>query len=65
MTLAPFEIRKSKALQANAHLPILHENVSYDEWKRMSAARLVPTGSKWVAATAIVYGPEPKHEPQS
>ncbi len=57
-TLRPFEVAQAKAKRAHEHLPVLIENVSYDEWRRLSAERRVPTGAVWVAALATVYGPE-------
>lgn len=55
--LAPFEIAKHKALEANAHLPVLLEDVNYDRWRALSIAKQVPVGAKWVACLGIVYGP--------
>jgi hypothetical protein len=58
--LAPFQIKTEQARQANAHLPILFENITFDEFRKMSAARQIPAGAKWVAALGIIYGPAPK-----
>lgn len=58
--LAPFQIRQQKRFAENSHLPVLFEDVSFDKWRLMSAAKEIPVGAKWVAG--IVYGPEPKHE---
>lgn len=58
--MAPFEIKRQKALNENAHRPVLLENISYDEWRRLSATKQVPVGAIWVACLGIVYGPEPK-----
>ncbi len=58
--LAPFQITQQRKLAENAHLPVIKEDVSYDDWRRMSMAREVPTGAKWVASVGIVYGPENK-----
>jgi hypothetical protein len=55
--LAPFEVGKQKALAANAHLPVLFEDVSYDQFRRLSSEGQIPAGGKWVAALATVYGP--------
>lgn len=60
--LAPFQIRQQKRLSENSHLPVLHENISLDQWKRMSAAKEIPVGSKWLASLGIVYGPNAKQQ---
>ncbi|TIM14481.1 MAG: hypothetical protein E5Y67_12440 [Mesorhizobium sp.] len=57
--LAPFQVRQQKRLAENSHLPILFENISYDQWRKMSAAREIPTGATW-CSLGIVYGPAPK-----
>lgn len=57
--LAPFEIARQKAFSTYSHLPMLLENISYDEWRRLSSTKQVPTGAIWVAALGIVYGPQP------
>lgn len=54
---APFQIRQEQALAANAHLPVLHVNVSLDEFRSMNRNRQIPAGAKWVACLGIVYGP--------
>jgi hypothetical protein len=56
-TGAPWHIRQEKARTKYRDCPIIKENVSYDEFRRMSAAREVPVGGAWVAAVATVYGP--------
>jgi len=58
--LAPFEVKRQKALGTYGHLPIIAENVSNDEWRKMSQMKQVPVGAIWVAALATIYGPEPK-----
>ena len=60
--LAPFQIRQEKRRAENAHLPILFENVSYDQWRKLSANKEIPVGATWIATLGIVYGPEPKQE---
>lgn len=55
--LAPFQVRQQKRLSENSHLPVLFEGISYDQWKKMSQAREIPVGSKWIASLGIVYGP--------
>jgi hypothetical protein len=52
----PFLVSLRKAQAKNAHLPILYESISYDQWRKL--AKEVPAGSKWVAATGCIYGPE-------
>jgi hypothetical protein len=56
--LAPFQVAQQKAFAENSHLPVLFEDINFDQWKRMSKDQQVPPGSKWVAALGIVYGPE-------
>ena len=58
--LAPFEVARQKALTANAHRPVLFEDVSMEMWKRLSAEKQIPVGASWVACLGIVYGLEPK-----
>lgn len=57
--MAPFEIKRQKALNEYAHRPVLMENIGYDEWRRLSGMKQVPVGAIWVACLGIVYGPEP------
>lgn len=54
---APFERHIAKAKAEHAHLPVLFEDVSYDKWRKLSAARDVPAGAVWVACLGTVYGP--------
>lgn len=58
--LSPFELKRQKAFADNAHLPVLFESVTYDEFRKMSAQRQIPTGAKWVAILGTVYGPDSK-----
>lgn len=58
--LAPFQIRRERKRMENAHLPVLFEDISYDEFRALSKARQIPVGAKWIAALATVFGPEPK-----
>ena len=60
--LAPFEMKRQKAFAENAHLPVLFEDVSLDQWTRLSKQNQIPVGAKWVAAIGVVYGPEPRHQ---
>ena len=60
--LAPFQIATEKARAAHAHLPILFEDISFDQFRKMSAMRQIPTGATWVAALGIIYGPEIKQQ---
>ena len=62
MKLAPFEILKSKKQAENAHLPVLFTDKSSDDWRRMSLARQITPGSKYVACLGTIYGPEPKKQ---
>lgn len=58
--LAPFQIETQRKWAENKHLPVLFEDVSFEKWKALSAARDIPPGSKWVAALGVVFGPAPK-----
>lgn len=58
--LPPYMIARQKALAANSHLPVLFENVGFDDWKKLSQNRQIPGGAKWVASLCTVYGPAPK-----
>jgi hypothetical protein len=58
--LAPFEKRIAKSKASHAHLPILHEDISFDQWRKLSASRAIPVGAVWVACLGTVYGPDPK-----
>lgn len=60
--LAPFEVRRQQALSRYAHLPVLFEDIGYDQWRKLSAAKEVPTGAIWVAALGMVFGPVPKRQ---
>jgi hypothetical protein len=59
--LAPFQIRQQKRLSQYANHPILFENVSYDQFRKMSAMKEIPVGAFWTSM-GIVYGPAPKHQ---
>jgi hypothetical protein len=56
--LAPFQIRQQRLLAENANRDVLFEGIGNDQWRKLSANREIPVGSKWVAALGIVYGPE-------
>jgi hypothetical protein len=56
-TGTPWHIRQEKARTKFRECPIIKENVSYDEFRKMSAAREVPVGGAWVASLATVFGP--------
>lgn len=57
--LAPFEIKRQKALNEYADRTVLFEDISYDQWRRLSAEKAVPAGAIWVASLGIIYGPKP------
>jgi hypothetical protein len=57
--LAPFQIRQQQRLAENSDRPILFEGINFDQWKKLSANKEVPTGAIWVASLGIVYGPPP------
>lgn len=56
--LAPFEIKRQKALNEYADRAVLLEDINFDQWRRLSAEKAVPAGAIWVAALGIVYGPK-------
>lgn len=58
--LAPFQVRQQKRLSQYADHPILFENISYDQFRKMSAAKEIPVGAFWTSM-GIVYGPLPKN----
>jgi len=60
--LAPFQVRQQKRLAENAHLPVLYEGQSSDQWRKLSAEKKVPVGAKFVASLGIVYGPQSKQQ---
>lgn len=62
---SPFERNRAKALAANAHLPVLFEDIGYDRWCHLSKSGQVPVGGKWVACLGTVYGPEPRREQEA
>ncbi|TGQ11206.1 hypothetical protein EN858_14890 [Mesorhizobium sp. M4B.F.Ca.ET.215.01.1.1] len=55
--LAPFQIRQQKRLAENANRKVLFEGINFDQWKKLSANKEVPTGAIWIASLGIVYGP--------
>lgn len=59
--LAPFQVRQQKRLSQYANHPILFENISYDQFRKMSAAKEIPVGGFWTSM-GIVYGPMPKQK---
>lgn len=50
----PCEVRAERLKRENAHLPVLAEGLSWDQFR----SQRWPDGAKWVAALATVYGPE-------
>lgn len=56
--LAPFQIRQQKVLAEYSNRPTLFENVSYDQWRKLSANKEIPVGAVW-CSLGIVFGPEP------
>lgn len=56
--LAPFEIKRQKALTEYTDRPVLFEDITYDQWRRLSAEKAVPVGAVWVASLGAVYGPK-------
>lgn len=58
--LAPFQIEQQRKLSENSNRPVLFEDINFDQFKKLSAAREIPVGGKWVASLGIIYGPEPR-----
>ena len=56
-TGTPWHIRQEKARTKYRECPIIKENVSFDEFKKISAARQIPVGGAWVASLATIFGP--------
>jgi hypothetical protein len=60
--LAPFQTRQQRRLSQYANHPILFENVSYDQFRKMSAMKEIPVGAFWTSM-GIVCGPiSQKHQ---
>ncbi len=53
---APFQIRQQKVLAEYSNRPTLFENVSYDQWRKLSANKEIPVGAVW-CSLGIVFGP--------
>lgn len=56
--ISPFEIKRQKVLNENSNRVVLHEDVCFDQWCKMSRKREVPVGAIWVARLGVVFGPE-------
>lgn len=56
----PIMMRAEKKRAEFADRQILHTDINFDQWKRISLGREVPVGSVWVALLGTVYGPKPK-----
>jgi len=56
-TGTPWHVRQEKTRTKYRDCPIIKENVSFEEFRRMSAAQEIAPGSAWVAAVATIYGP--------
>lgn len=56
--LAPFQVRQQKRLSEYSNRKVIFENVSFDQWRLLSARKEVPTGSAWAASLGVVFGPE-------
>jgi hypothetical protein len=55
--MPPFMVTRQRLLNENAHLPVLFEDVGYDQFRKLSSSKQIPIGAKWVAALGIIYGP--------
>lgn len=53
-----FIVRMRQAAAKFSGHPVIAENVTYDEWRRLSASRQVPAGAVWSAALATIFGPK-------
>lgn len=56
----PFMINRQRMLDKNANRAVLFEDITFEQFKKLSAAREIPVGASWVAALGIIYGPKPK-----
>lgn len=56
---APFETEVEKARQRFRGLPVIAENVSFEDFRRLSATKQIPAGAVWSAALATIFGPAP------
>jgi hypothetical protein len=55
--MPPFMVTRQRLLNENAYLPVLFEDVGYDQFRKLSSSKQIPIGAKWVAALGIIYGP--------
>ena len=58
--MPPFLVTRQRLLAENANREVLHENINFDQFRKLSKAREIPVGASWVAALGIIYGPKPK-----
>lgn len=63
--MPPFMVTRIRLLAENANRQVLFEDINFDQFRKLSAAREIPVGGKWVAALGIIYGPEPKQSRQA
>lgn len=55
-----FLMRREKKLAEYADRQILHTDINFDQWKRLSKTQEVPVGAVWVSSLGTIYGPKPK-----
>lgn len=55
--LPPFMVQRQRALSENADRPVILEDASFEDFKRMSRAGELPVGASWVASLGIIFGP--------
>lgn len=63
--LAPFQVKRQKALAENAHLPVLVEDCTFDQFRHLSLTKQIPVGAKWVACLGTIYGPPAQSQSQA
>lgn len=57
--LAPFELAQQRAWAANSGRDVIAQDVSMEQFQKMSRERQIPAGASWVASIGVVFGPVP------
>lgn len=55
----PYVRQRQKEAARRSDLPIIMQDASFEDFKRMSKAHELPAGASWVASTNTIYGPRP------
>lgn len=58
--LPPYQLATQRKWAENADRQVMFSDVSFEQWKALSATKDIPAGAKWVAAIGVVFGPAPK-----